>query len=544
MNRREMAGAAVAIFAMTIFVTWPQALHMGSSVAAHQDPEFSIWRLAWIAHALVSDPRRLFSANIFYPAPGTLTYSDATLFEGFIAAPLFWAHVSPFLIYNLLLLGGFAASGVAVFVLARHLTGAFLPALIAAAVFTMAPYRIEHFMHLELQWAMWIPLTFFALHRVLETAGAQRRRYGLLTGLCLWLQVVSCVYYGVFLTMAVGMFLLVMAIWRPREVVAAAPALILGGVLLAFLTAPYLWAYVRTAQAMGLRDITEIATYSGRLSSYFAAPGQNWLRGTTVLAPEVNLFLGWTAMALALAALAHRSRSVTVTYVAIASFSVVASLGMNTPVYARFVRAIPGLQGLRAPSRFSIVVCCAVAVLAAFGAQVVFEKLRSRLTRWHAMVLPALLLLLCVEYANTGMNLMDLSRWAAAQPTVYRAMSSAGPGAVAELPMPTPDTLPGQDTDYELFSLEHWHPLVNGYSGYYPPAYVRTLALMRSFPDEASIERLQALGVRYVIVHCAFFKTQDSCGRLLSRMGARSELSPYGKFTDAEGPAYLFVLKQ
>ena len=48
-----------------------------------------------------------------------------------------------------------AGSGLAIFVLARYLTDRTGPALAAAAIFTMAPYRIAHFMHLELQWAMW-----------------------------------------------------------------------------------------------------------------------------------------------------------------------------------------------------------------------------------------------------------------------------------------------------------------------------------------------------------------------------------------------------
>ena len=80
----------------------------------------------------------------------------------------------------MLLLTGFAGSGIAMFVLARHVTGATGPALVAAAVFTLAPYRIEHVMHLELQWAMWVPLTFWALHRAIDD---RSWRFGVLAGL-------------------------------------------------------------------------------------------------------------------------------------------------------------------------------------------------------------------------------------------------------------------------------------------------------------------------------------------------------------------------
>ena len=61
----------------------------------------------------------LFDANIFHPETGTLAYSDATLLQGLIGAPLLWVGVSPVLVYNLLLLTGIAGSGVGMFVLAR-----------------------------------------------------------------------------------------------------------------------------------------------------------------------------------------------------------------------------------------------------------------------------------------------------------------------------------------------------------------------------------------------------------------------------------------
>ena len=169
-RRLELAGAALFVTLATIVVTWPQSQLLGTHLAAHHDAQFSIWRLGWIAHALSTRPLGLFDANIFHPAPQTLAYSDATLLEGILGAPLFWLGVSPTAVYNTLLLAGFAGSGFGMFVLARRLTGAMLPALLAATIFTMLPYRIEHFMHLELQWAMFIPLTFWALHEAVDRA--------------------------------------------------------------------------------------------------------------------------------------------------------------------------------------------------------------------------------------------------------------------------------------------------------------------------------------------------------------------------------------
>ena len=166
-------------------------------------------------------------------------------------------------------------------------------------------------------------------------------------------------------------------------------------------------------------------------------------------------------------------------------------------------------------------------VLAAFGARAIQDGLSSRRPPWAAAVLPGiLLLLLFIEYGNTGMVFMDMPH---SFGTVYKVMHSAGPGVLVELPMPTSGTMPGRDTDYEYWSTSHWHPLVNGYSGYYPPDYIETLARMQTFPDDESIARLRRLDVRYVIVHCRFYQTdkEDFCPPLLAKIGSRRDLHSY-----------------
>ena len=97
MSRRlsGIAGATLVVTALSVFVTWPQALFLSSRLAAHHDAYFSIWRIAWIAHALATSPLTIFDANIFHPATATLAYSDATMLEGLEGAPLLWAGLPP-----------------------------------------------------------------------------------------------------------------------------------------------------------------------------------------------------------------------------------------------------------------------------------------------------------------------------------------------------------------------------------------------------------------------------------------------------------------
>jgi hypothetical protein len=251
------------------------------------------------------------------------------------------------------------------------------------------------------------------------------------------------------------------------------------------------------------------------------------------------LYPGSVAVVLALLAAAARPRRTVAIYVAIAALTFELSLGINGWLYPALAR-LGVLGGLRSPSRFTIVTLCALGVLAAFGAQAVQERfLAGEQGRRASAVIAAALVLIGIDYANTGMFLTPATR--PSDGTVYRVMRSAGPGAVIELPLPVPEGLPGADPFYQYWSISHWHPIVNGYTAVYTPEYIETLSLMRTFPDDPSIQRLKALGVRYLIVHKAFL--QDQYPALLNKIGYRRELRPYGEYTDPIGPASLFVIE-
>jgi hypothetical protein len=57
------------------------------------------------------------------------------------------------------------------------------------------------------------------------------------------------------------------------------------------------------------------------------------------------------------------------------------------------------------------------------------------------------------------------------------------------------------DVRYMYRSTEHWRPLLNGYSGFYPESYIKLLIRMRTFPDTGSIQYLQRIGVTVLVIH-------------------------------------------
>ncbi|MBS1816421.1 MAG: hypothetical protein JSU08_00680 [Acidobacteria bacterium] len=535
---RSLSRATALVVGLTLFVTWPQGLVPASQLANHHDALFSIWRLGWIAHGLVTSPLHLFDANIFHPAKTTLAYSDATMLEGLIAAPLFWAGLPPALTYNLMLLAGFAGSGVAMFVLARHVIGAEGPALLSAAVFTLLPYRIEHFMHLELQWAMFIPLTLWALHRTVESG---ELRWGAIAGVCFWLQVLACVYYGVFLGLTLVVFVpaLVLATARTRTRAVVLP-LLAAGVVAVVLTAPFAWPYRAAANELGGRTAEEIARYSATFHSYFATTTWNRVWGWTADrwgGPELRLFPGAVALALAALAVVRRPSRVTLVYVLLAVTAVELSFGFNGTIYRALVDHVEALRGFRATARFAVIASCAVALLAGVGAHAWRQAWPA--TRAASALMPMLLALIMADSANRAMRLMPAE--SPQTPDVYKILESAAPGALLELPLPNLDRLPGWEPEYQAWSLWHFRPLVNGYSGYYPRDYITTVLRMNVFPGEGTLDRLRAHDVRFIIVHRAFYD-QERYTQLMLRMATRPELKPWGAYKDPVGTADIFEL--
>jgi hypothetical protein len=196
--------AALIFTILTAALTWPQVAHP-LSVPPHDDAYFSMWRLAWIAHQLPRDPAHLFDANTLYPAKDTLAYSDAVLLQGVVGAPLVWLGAPVVFAYNLHILATFVLCGLGMFLLVRDLTGNPAAGLVAGIIFAFAPYRFDHYVHLELVSAQWMPFALWMLHRTLQSG---RLTDGLMTGTFGAVQGLSCVYLTVY-------FATIMAVLAP-----------------------------------------------------------------------------------------------------------------------------------------------------------------------------------------------------------------------------------------------------------------------------------------------------------------------------------------
>jgi hypothetical protein len=529
----RFAAILVLFTALTVVMTWPQARYLATHASDHWDVYFNMWRLAWFAHALASAPSTIFDGNIFYPEPHALTFSDAMVVEGLVAAPMLWAGVRPVLVHNSLLLGGVIVSAAGMFVLVERLTGNRAAAVIAGIIFAFAPYRFDHYMHMELQWTVWVPWALWAVHRTIESG---RLLHGLQAGLFVALQMLSSVYYGVFLATLLPLVAGLLLLSLPRsQALRAFRALALGGVAAAIICSLYALPYLAASSQVGRRTTDEIVKFSAQPHDYLVATPDNRIYGDVFEGPpERRLFPGLVAVLLAIVAVfpRPRTRSAVVYLIAlVAAFEL--SLGFHGYMYRFLNEHVPVVAGLRVLARFGIFVIAFLAILAAQGYATLHDAVRPSFRRAFAVLVSCALL---VEYSVSPLQLVPYEN---IRPPVYEFLARLPPGVVAEFPVPQKNTVPGPDARYTYMSTFHWKKLVNGYSGYYPPSYLRRLDGLQSFPDASSLEILRRTGVNYVIVHLSSYESEK---QLLLDLQANPALVVLGRLKDEQGTAIVYRL--
>lgn len=505
-----MRAAGVYLVAAVV-LTWPLATQLTGRLGALEgagDPYLNLWILgtgmkAWLADPLSVLSGRVFDANIFHPAAGSLTFSDHLLLQSLVMAPLYAATGNLALCYNVLLLVSLAASGLAMHALVKGVTGSVAAAFVAGLAWACWPYRTAHLLHLQLQSLYFLPLAVLLLYRV---AAARRAADAAWLGLVAALQAVSSVYYGVMTAVMLGAGAVVVAWtsgqWRGRRFWSR---LALAAAIGAVVVAPVAWPYWQSQQREGFgRNLFEAAAHAASIQSYTQVPPDNLIYGRTgVLAPrapapgerdrrhvEHQMFPGLVILGLAALGLwrgwTSDARPVVVSAAALAALGLVLSLGPDGVrwFYAGMADHVFGFQAIRAPARFSAIAMLGVCVLAGVAV--------AR-ARWRRGVVAGVIAAMCLEYVNAPLALVAAppmstaaGRWLAGE---------GGPGPVVYLPL----TLDRENSPFMVQSLEHGRPIVNGYSGQRPSFYT---SLVDALADPASADAratLKELAVRFVV---------------------------------------------
>src|SRR5262249_16039785 len=150
MHRSPRARALAFCVLLADIHTWPLALHPGRySRNDNADTELNEWIMAWGAHQLPRDPVHLLEANIFHPAHDSLAFSEPLIVPALMVAPLAWGGASPVLVYNLMLIAGFALTAFATCLVIEAWTGSLLAGLVAGSLFAFNTHTLTRLAHIQ-----------------------------------------------------------------------------------------------------------------------------------------------------------------------------------------------------------------------------------------------------------------------------------------------------------------------------------------------------------------------------------------------------------
>ena len=486
------------VFTVTVLVvTWPLALHLNETLPLGTEQEATVpllntWTLWWVADRTTHGFAQFWQAPIFYPSEGTFTFSEPQPLTGLLVL-IFWKLCdSPVAVYNLAVLLCLFLNGVFAYRLGRAMQVPPVPALLGGLLMIGLPITQKLLGVLPL-----IPVfgMLWALEGFVRFGRNGSLRMAVWAGVGLLIQLFTsqqlALLFGLF-ALPAGLLALFQSGFAPRAL------LKLGSVGLAvmLLTSWYAWYPFQLHQSLAFtRSDNLVAALSARPSDYFSKP----LSASLAFPPkeDINsdtegLFPGFGLILLAAWGAVNGLRQAemrrwTWYFLGTATCAFMLSLGVHSPIDGGAVLAllrdwVPGFHELRSPFRFTILVQICLILLSLQGLASL-----SRLPRFSVNMF-ALWLLATVALAENFSLPQPLASLSKPSPPSWATWikSHGGSHILGHVPFPTGLHVSDYqiETERMLAQIIHHKPLVNGYSGYFPPGYNQfQFDMAKNFPS-------------------------------------------------------------
>ncbi len=549
---REAAIVVTAAVVLACVFTYPYIINFSNAGRLDtNDGRWSIWVVSWVAHALTTDPLSLFRANIFYPHPNALAFSEGNFVGGAMAVPAWLLTHNPYAAHNFFFIAAFALSSVTAYYLVRYLTGDWRAGALAGLMFAYCPFAFVRQAHSQLLLIGFLPWAMLAFHRFIDRVSAAR---AFELGVVLWLTGLACAYYGIFAggMVALGTIFLgvTRGLWKqPRYwgMVALAAAVCIG------LTAPFFLPYIRMQDATGFERPLD-GSYSANIGAWLVSSSWAHRWWAPYLQkpyfsenPSEALFPGIIAVVFGVwgAIIATRSLSIRLKPDTtrdsaftpdVAWFYIVAALaafwttfGPKAGLYTLLYYTVPVFSFLRAPSRTGIVVTLCLVVLAA-PALITLMNRRNR-----NLAFAVLFVLVTADLYRAPLRMRE----APPLPTVYTTLARLPRGPVIELPYWSVNVAYHRHAEYMLLSTAHWQPLVNGYSDHIPQDFRDNALPLSGFPSRDSFAILEKIGARYAVFHLNLMGTEARAS-LVARL--ENDYLGYLRPLEKDGDVWLYEI--
>lgn len=542
-RKQQVAGWQVHLLTLVCYAllalisTYPLILHMDSHIIANKpgsvDGYLSIWSVWWAAESLQHGHNPFFTPLLFFPDGLNLFWQNNALClpQGLLAFPL-TLLAGPLFAYNVLILASYVLGGYTAFLFVRYVTRNTSASIIAGAIYSLAPFHLQKVVDAQIDVAsiQWVPLYLLALHVLLTR---QRWQWALLAGLLLvWVGLGSS-YYVLFCLFYTG---LAAAIWAFQPVAIGTGSwyaklarwlswrTFFWGMTPAFVWLAVMFPFLISLVQTGDTYLGEARNFNERSSadiiSFWLPSPLHPLWGSAIErfydrvhhdAMLWNVSFGLVAVALAAVGIARTWRA-NWRWLLLLGATMILSMGeelrffgieTGIPLPYKLLAGLPGIRASHRPNHIVILSILLVALLAAYGAIVLFRRWPRQQSALTGALIVAVLL---------------VDGWAAPMPLFTREI----PAGYANLPAPDGGLLPipihlnlSRSENLWYQTVHRW-PIVGGFIGREPPYPLGKFApgirelrygervendiLALGWPELAR-ETLAAYDIRYVIYH-------------------------------------------
>jgi len=511
-------GAAAAAYTLLTLIYLRPIWRIGGDFLpfSQGDPIFNLYVLKWSAHQIRLGLPDLWNANLFYPTQGALALSDHLLGPAAQLVLFLWIVPNAIAGYNFLFVTSFVASALAVCWICRRTGLSWAAALLAGWMYAFTPFRLAQMTHIQVLIVQWAPLALWFWDRLLAERTTRNAALFLtfyllnLTGGCYLAYMIHFPLLALFANRAASEG---RALLSPGSLRRLVPVGLIAGAAILALFVPYL----RISKSLGLvRTDEEIREFGAtpasylspsRSNLYFGIEGRHLLhaalgaRARAFSRPEGELFAGFLPTALFLVGAAARWRRRREAPPDLWERGLVLSgllcFLLTFPwIYAPLMRVVPGMSGMRVPTRFYAFVSLTLVCFAGRGVDVLRQRMRGPRTR--AALVAVLAAGLILELAPRPLRWGKPLPREEAFPAVYRWIARE-PAVRALIELPIHDDV--RENLYIYYSTLHWKPLANGYSGYIPESHQRLTERIRFLPDPAGLDLLRDLRISHLVVH-------------------------------------------
>ena len=412
-RRLSLAAAGLYGFLAFLYLGLPPLVESGRQYVGYgYDPQIFIWAFAWWPHAILHGQNPFVTHEVWSPAGLNLTWTTTVPGLALVFAPL-TLLAGPIVSYDVAAVLMPALSAWTAFLLCRHLTRAYWPALVGGYLFGFSSYLLAQGGggHLHLSAVFVLPLVALVVLRFVQGELGARAlivRLGPLLALQMLISTEVLLTLSLALAASVVLGYALVPDRRPRLISAVVP--VLGAyAFAALLTAPFLYFLLDGfyGGSFGLQDnfVADLANFV--VPTRITAIGGTWLTSISSRFPgnpsEQDAYLGAPLVLILILFARERLRSAGGRFVLCALVvAVVACLGARAKVDGRSVLAMPWMLVHTEPLFDNVLTTrlpVFVSILASVAAALWIAGRRHALARWG---LPALAVLALVPNPQAG----------------------------------------------------------------------------------------------------------------------------------------------